>query len=1797
MRKRGKKFALLLLVTYLLSFTEFIPFEWFSIDSASAAPSTVNGHQNSCKYDPINDGPIPSHVKPCSTNGFKFNSKYYYKTWVLSSEPYKTAPPRNLVVYGDIDSVGDIQDFKKGWQPDGPSSKILTEGHFYAYSPNDGGMTFGEYRYLGFTQDGNLFSNIHFIIDSDSGNKLSSKHWVYRPWEQLPSWYERKPATPGAVYNRDRNVTDDKFRNIRDYLKEALSFKITQGVKYADRYNVLSGVEDQDPRLYMSIEQAPSTREKGSGTMYHYSWETHSLWYHTYTLPKLDDTPKIPVPTVCVAQPVDNKPVQIGKSNKVSVQVKVLGTLQDELFYGDPYNMFSMYTRDDIKYWRLDMQDKASGTYKQLSSQNAKDGVIVKDNKASAIFTVDIDLNKLDKSDEKMWKFKTNAGAFAIYYNHTTSKPALSYQYCNVEVNVQPTEKSTMQSDFGVVETIQFEKKSSFVNEMVGYQDFSYGKEVDYYDFEIISESDGTKQTRKFDPAIPEVKAPKTGYLDQAAVNNFLYSFMSSKFIGEEITGTTAIQKTFFIKQTIVDKDSTVNNKSERVRNVTVIHTPIPGCKPDDPSLLTPKQFITPKSDWPLDWYDVVPFPVTDAPPDLVPTKSCETPADYSEFSKEVFIDGKRVDADAFYAGDYVFGEDQAGLREVTATFTAPDGSVSHKTMFVVVHPTKPNVAIKLEGLYKQNRTMKAIDYSAETNDPWVEERAPLEITSFSFVKGNDPNLKCRTGYCETNLSEKMFLYKKPGNYQISIAAKRVINYDGGSITRYSDPYVVDYQILPDHKPAIAAQVYTPQGSRLDELQLYYDVESTDGDFVSEKQLKVYYDSNNDGTFDKLVYETEDDITALPKFEQLGQYEIVVDAKEGTDQDRLMEFISPADDQKHQIRAYFFIDNYAPTSDLYLDVPNQKADMDVYFMLDQNLKQSSADYVRYNKVTLTNAFNTANMIANIGIWDMKTYIDDQSASTSSSTGSSYPPSSISYSSNGYSGTLSRTSVSNSPYQQDNGKYVKVTDSMTGTDTCGHTKNYSYDSKGNYSVTYDSGGCPSSVGYSSGGYSGTLSRTGESGSGCPSKSTPGSSCTGSWTAYYSGTVTRTRDVWQSNWVTYDSYTGFYSGTIHKPIRQPYDTSYMRAVPTKYIIYISDSTVSQLPDLQNVMQKHNAYLILVGSSDIQPQMTHDKYIANDAAIEQVMDKVISYIAESNPANPKLLRLVGENIETVTATFDAESDSLPISNSQLQIIQDPNYYDNSLGFDSWSGKLLISDKNSANWRPYQSNVTLNKPGKYQFIRRTKDVPSTDPNFAMYGYYSNESAIDVFVHRKPIADVTLDFDYVPASNTYKSTWVDLSYDLDHNITRAATDRGIQARSIKLTNQGTGEVFTRIPTELPPGSYLLDYMAQDIEGVWSDPIQRTYVLPDTVPVQFKSNLRTQYSGFSINSVPASENIVADQLWTRYPYSISLQMTMGSILSRSVPYYTGTKTGNDINWSNETFTIPNTTPDGLYTFRIRANGSVAGSYAENTYSVRVVTPINLTGQINTLTASKNVTSLVKGDTYELQAGTTKYPDASVNSNATQVTIFKGTAYQQIVNLTSTTNSTTGYGSKTWNRTFTVGNIPQGSYTFEWRSRTPNGNVETVTKTIEVVNQNFQVIDVLPDVEYYVPDIDKPDQKYFIVGKEGVASYDVNVRVSKPLGGGSNNVTVRLTVEGYNKTVVLEKVVNVGSSVTTVTFEDIPNITEDELRAYQTDKGKMRYSTLRFTAELISGGSETTMTDNIKKNSIFTGEKINSQLID
>jgi len=1616
---------------------------WLVRPALAAEP--VNGFPNPCGYNPAVDGPIPSGVNPCSQNGFKFNSNFYYQEWVMNSAG-RREPPRQLIVYGSPDAVPQsVQRFKKGWQrdPNDPNSVNLNEGHFYVWDPRYGGYVFGEYKFLGYTENGGLYHNIHYINDAEAPTANAAKHWVFQPWNTLPEDYKYRNGAdnPGSVYfNKQTGIIEDpmldKFSKFVSNLNNSLGFRITQGIDYkANPYRVLPNESKyQDPRNYVVIHQPPTAREGGFGTMFHYSWISHRLWYQTFPLARLKANEKYPTPVSCTAE-AGLTPV--GKSRTVALDVTVRGLLDDAAYFGDDQGEALYYTRKDILYWQIELFDPAGGVLQAVSGRDPN--VTIAGNTVTARLTLNVNTDRADKSDLNVWKYTANARVTAVYANDTPELPSRAVASCQLNASLKANRYGTMKSLFRILPEKRFTNKAELTT--LEYRDLSYGQDADYYIIEITNADTGESAVRTFDPAVPERKPPDPKALDQRAVDAFLASFVRSQFA--DGPASARVVKTFHVKQTIVDRDAAVNNRSVHQETFVAVHEPVQTVCQGSP----PPMYITPKADWPEDWFDVLPLPVTDAPPETFPSSPCVQIPSYDQFTRTVTIDGTPVDAAAFFAGRYIFGENSAGLHEIKVVWTAPDGTPSHLTKYIVVHDTKPRVSLAFEGLFKQNRTMKVTNTSRQSNDPWVEARFPIQITSFSYVDPDDPNLVYRAGYGEDNLEQKLFMYKQPGRYRMSVAAKRVLSDGKGyTVTRYSDPYVVEYEILPDHKPAIIAHAYQSQVSRLDQLELYYDVQSTDGDFVAWKKLTVYYDADNDGTFETKVFESTGDVAKLPKFSKVGQYKIVAEAREGTNQDRLMEFVTPDMDQTNVVTAYFFVDNYEPSSDLYVDVPNEKPDLDVMIMLDANLNQASADWVKNNRVSLVNAFITKNMLVNLYVWDMKTYTYTQQASTARNTGTSYPPESIRYCENGYCGTLYRTSVSNAPYTVDEGSYQTVTDSKTATDSCSNTVYTYYDQNGNMSSHSSWSVCPSSKAYSdSDGFSGTLSRVSESASGsCPSSGgPPNGSCAVTWTAYYAGTVYRTRTVWVPNPVTYNNYTGFYSGTIAKDVRQPYDVSFLRAGKPKYFIYVSDNTISQLADLQYAMYRNNtAKLILVGGQAIRNQIAHEAFIQNAKPIDQVMADVIQYLAQNNPQVPKVLRLVGEPVETHTATFDYENDS--IQSDELQILHDPSVYDNPEGFAVVAGRTLSPDKRDDAWMPYRSSVTFDKPGKYTLIRRVKDQPTTDPRFAQYAYYSNESAVEVYVHRKPIADLELDFDYLLDRNMYRTNWIDRSYDLDHSVSRADTDRGIVERAVRFTHRETGEVFTSIPQELAPGTYDLEYVVRDLEGAWSDPLRRTYVLPVSPPVQFRSNLKTEDPTFSLAGVPASENLVAFDLWTRYPYAISLRFEMGNVISRNVPYYSGTKNGNDIFWTNQTFTIPATTPDGTYTFRISAVGSVDGSVATNEYSVVVRTPINLNGWVSDSSGSE-VTIIRPSQAYTLRAQTTKY------ANTVVVTAFKGTAYQRTVTLNAGVTITNGYGARAWQAPLPQQAIPDGLYTFEWRATTPNGNVETVTKTVRVIN--------------------------------------------------------------------------------------------------------------------------------------------------
>lgn len=1590
------------------------------------ADSYMDG--KACSYNDAVDGKVPTSVYRCSTNGFKFNSKYYYGAFTM-----KTGTVSNLgyIVYGNVNSFvnsyGENRNrFKKGMQtdPNVPTS-VVDNGHFYAYDFETGQMEYGEFEYLGFNQAGQAYHNMFFINDANASVPNVAKHWVYQPWNTLPSGFANKPVNPGLIYSKipGANYSDNVYLPIMNNMNASLGFNISNGVKGDAPYNPI-GSSYNDPREYMALDQPSTARENGFGTMWHYSWYSNKFWYQTFSLDKMTEEFKMPLLNAVDATGVvlDNQPVPVTAQKLIPVKIEVNGLYHDETFIGNVAKETLNYTRKDIKYWKLELHDKESNQMLAKYTDNATDGATQSNNTAKASYVLNVPVSKIDKTDPLNWKYTTDCKATVYFWGklstngtHVNDPNKPNTVPCSVTVKFKSSPiPGSMDSLFTNRPQFAFVNKSEFTSINLSYQDESVGDEVGSYQISVTGD-DGSSTSLSY--------SAKPSTLNSSQVNSDLYNFISSRF-----SATTTSHKgiTFTIVQKLIDKDDPTITDSYQTGFYVEQNT-----LPPPP----PPMFVTMDMDFPEDWYDIVPYPAKD---DTVGVGT---------FTKVCKIDGVGVSATVLLAGQYVFGVGNQGLHNITCTSTAPDGTINKQTKWVVIHDSKPRLSVTLNGLYKQNRTMTLQNTSNSSNDKWIMKYNQISYDTYAYESDNGVSPVCRpSSDCPSNpnpnAAQSLFMYKTPDLYRFHMQAhfflkdmngNVLLDGSGNPYRRDSDPYLLNYMIFPDYQPAIIVHSYESQISRLDQLNLFYDVQSTDGDFIANKSLTVYYDSKNDGTFDTNVYSTTGDITQLPKFTALGQYKIVATAKEGTTQDRLMEYITAADDQTKTVTSYFFIDNYEPSSDLYVDIPNQKPNIDIFFMLDSNLTQSETDYITSNRVTITNAMTSLNMNPAVSLWDMKTYTYTQPASTSSHTGSSYPSGSTGYSSGGYSGTLSLVNVSNANYSTDEGHDDSVTDSKGVSGSCSNTVAGHYNAGGTF-VTDSSSSCGGSLPYSDGTYSGTMNRgTTSPSSGCSYTGTPGGSCSTTFTASYSGTAYWTHMVHTPVMVNHNDYTGQYSGTIYKYVRQGYDVSFFRNVSTKYIIYISDNTVSQPTDLTYAINKNNVDLITIGQSGINGQYTADKYIQNNKSIDQLVNDALAYIAQNNPEVPKVIKLIGDSVISHTATFDFEGDPTPASGDKLLITQDPSYFDNSMGFDTVNGALLTNNKTTSVWKSYVSTTTFNKTGLYKMYRKTKDLPTVDPRFSAYAYESNESEVDIIVHRKPIADFILDWDYDSNSNLYITHWVDKSYDWDHNVTRANSDKGIVANSMSFTNNSTGEVFTAVPTTLAAGSYTVNYAVKDMEGEWSDPVSKTITLAAAPPMQFLSNLKTQSSSFSLFSIPASENLQAFQLWTRYPYSVSLGMQMGGYINQTINYYSGTKNGNDINWNDVIMQIPATTPDGPYTFNISANGS-GGGYANNPYSVTVNTPINLVPTVPVANAL-----FVVGYPATFTATTSKYP------TSTTATLFYGTGYAQAVSLSPTV---TGSG-KTWNYyTATFPDVPDGNYTIRFTATLPSGKYEVADVPIK-----------------------------------------------------------------------------------------------------------------------------------------------------
>lgn len=1026
--------------------------------------------------------------------------------------------------------------------------------------------------------------------------------------------------------------------------------------------------------------------------------------------------------------------------------------------------------------------------------------------------------------------------------------------------------------------------------------------------------------------------------------------------------------------------------------------------------------------------------------------------------SRKVYINGIEVDDESFFSGNYIFGIGEDGLKKIDVYYTDKEGKEAFHTAWAYIYSTKPNAQFSISGTFKQNRKLTVTDNSGICNVKPVTDACP--ITSYSWkvrpVSGDSSSIRLQ----DINSTTKNLLFKKPGSYEVELTV-------ANSIGRVSDPYIFTFEIFPDYQPALEIDLDNSVISRIEAVNAWnYNASSTDNDKISRNTIELWYDSNNDGKYDRLI-KTYDGSNGFPVFkpEGLGRYKFINTIEESFGEETIKEFITAADKVSRTVEREILVDNLQPMAGLYVEIPVSRPQIDTFIMLDPNLENSKVKYIRDNRLELSNYLRSANVQSDVEVWDMHTYTYTQSASTAVHSGAAYPSGTVEYASNGYFGVLNRTSVSNNSYQTDEGGYEPKIESKTvkGTQSGWAENVYEYTSIGWEQISSSKSNQPT-MEYDEDGFKGTLTKVGfteDSDTGYPSgKAQIGAIYTRrrTYTGYYSGTVSRTVSAWVPRMVWHDDYTGYYSGSIKKDVRQPY-TDPFRPTSIKYVIYITDGDINGMPDLKSVLSKADARLILISPASVKNQISAQYYITNSRPIDQTVREALDSMSNGSTAEEYYVFAGSDSIKLNVSDFDEENDRL--TDKKLLYVQDTDYFDNGCGREAFAVEKY-SDKSG--WVDTLVNK-INKPGKYTIYRRVRDVPSADPAFSSFSRYSGTPFINIYVHRKPLALAALDWDFDPADNTYRTTWVDNSYDPDHQYNRS--DKGIVERKI-MYRQAGGEFYYKIPDKLKPGIYELHYFVKDPEGAWSDPFVQNFTLDPAPSIQLKASLRTLDNRFSLADIPASESLEAFELWTRFPYDVNLEMALYRGNTRVTPVrkinfsgMAGVKSGNDIQWNNVVYQIPAVLPDRSYEFRITAVDSQNRTAAKS-FTVNVSTPLNL---------EPAMPSQVTGGTAaDVTAQTSKY------AGTVSATLFQGTAYQRTYNLTAagsggggaagaagsggTGAGTAGSTVRNWTGSLTIPeNVPDGDYVARFTAIALNGSSQSRDIAFRLTNLSISNVSI------------------------------------------------------------------------------------------------------------------------------------------
>lgn len=193
--------------------------------------------------------------------------------------------------------------------------------------------------------------------------------------------------------------------------------------------------------------------------------------------------------------------------------------------------------------------------------------------------------------------------------------------------------------------------------------------------------------------------------------------------------------------------------------------------------------------------------------------------------------------------------------------------------------------------------------------------------------------------------------------------------------------------------------------------------------------------------------------------------------------------------------------------------------------------------------------------------------------------------------------------------------------------------------------------------------------------------------------------------------------------------------------------------------------------------------------------------------------IIPVIGDNkVVLVNTTLSSDLPSYtdpegdPKFTEQYKYIHDEHYYENS------EGKIA----NSGLWQT-SPILTFTKPGHYEIYYRAQDNPKDDERFANFRKWSaSTAAINLYVHRKPVAKFNKLITFDGSSNTFSIDLIpDASYDPDRV---SSPNKGIVDYLWSYSDDnGSTWHDGKITTLQKYRTYRFRLIVKDVDGAWSE--------------------------------------------------------------------------------------------------------------------------------------------------------------------------------------------------------------------------------------------------------------------------------------------------------------------------------------------------------------------------------------------